>query len=131
MSDWFQNSSDQNAFEPPSDWPMNIVRSRPVARSIQSGGVGSTLRNESAIVFEAFAAAISPQRFQPTMPIASSHAAGSATRRATPRRASSSTAATTTTAPIRIPKSTFSACEVVTDQFWFIHCSTERPGASE
>ena len=56
MIDWFQNSIDQNAFEPPSDWPMYIVRARPVAWSIQSGGVGSTPRSESENEFDAFAA---------------------------------------------------------------------------
>src|SRR5579871_3979655 len=129
--DWFQNSTDQKAFEPPSDCPMNMVCALPVARSIQSGGVGRTLRKATAIVFEAFAAAISPQRFQPTTAIASSQAAGKANRRAAPRRASNSTTTTIAKEPIRIAKRRFSASDVVACQFWFSHCRTERPGASE
>src|SRR3954466_8696753 len=60
--DWFQNSVDQKKFEFEICSPTKSVRSRPVVRSIQSGGVGS-----ATIVFEneleAFAAAISPVRF--------------------------------------------------------------------
>src|SRR5581483_10188076 len=62
--DWFQNSNDQNAFDPCNARPMNIVRARPVSWSIQSGGDGSVLRKSLAIEFEAFAAATSPVRFQ-------------------------------------------------------------------
>src|SRR4249919_2355215 len=83
--DWFQNSTDQNAFEPPSDWPMYIVRARPVTRSIQSGGVGRTPRIESENELEAFPAAISPVRFQPMIATATSAPTGRARRRREPR----------------------------------------------
>ena len=70
--------------------PMNIVRARPVAWSIQSGGVGSSDALELRGEFDAwFAAEISPVRFQAT--IAQPSAAAREHARATrvpPRRTS-------------------------------------------
>src|SRR3954471_23343982 len=62
-NDWFQNSSDQKAYEFERSLPMNIVRARPVSRSIQSGGSGSNERWNFAGETAWFAAEISPVRF--------------------------------------------------------------------
>ncbi len=51
---------------------MNIVRARPVARSIQSGGVTRAARTLDENEFDELAAVISPVRFQPMIARANS-----------------------------------------------------------
>src|SRR5581483_11964695 len=132
--DWFQNSIDQNAFDPCSDLPMNSVRARPVSRSIQSGGVGSVLRNVFAIEFDAFAAAISPVRFQantsaPTAPASPSAPGGKPRAPGRRRRASDAIPAATVNA--RTPNSSRFRSLLVKYHVRFSHSRIARPNASE
>ena len=111
--------------EPDSDLPTNIVRARPVSRSIQSGGAGTSDRWNLAGVTAWLAAEISPVRFHHDP------------EREHPGRDHDGTGRWQTedhwnaTPPASIANSSHRRSEFVNAQVWFHHCRIQSPNASE